>query len=311
LKERISWLLFTSEGINFYDKLFLFFLKIAYITLKMLLTLAFGKKSANKFIIRRNLRYADLVIKCYRHIKKSQRNPKLLKFKNPRQNFEFYCRNAADFMIMTLHETDVLEHFNPKGNGVVIDIGAYIGSYTIMASKNVGINGKVVSIEADPNNFDILTQNINLNNLKNVMTLNYAVYSKETIIKLYLPTVNGSISEYAKYNTVMTQRVHGEQKFVEVNADTLDNLLQQNHVNYEDVNWIKIDVEGAEFEVLKGATNVLSKSKDISLLIEIHNIEEGKNLYKEIVNFLENFNFKLDFEKTYASGEKHIILQKK
>ena len=101
-----------------------------------------------------------------------------------------------------------------------------------------------------------------------------------------------------------------KRKFVEVNADTLDSLLLQNKINYEDVNWIKIDVEGAEFEVLKGATNVLSKSKDISILIEIHNIEEGKNFYKEIVDFLGNYNFKIDFEKAYESGEKHVLLQR-
>ena len=47
--------------------------------------------------------------------------------------------------------------------------------------------------------------------------------------------------------------------------------MQSKGIN-QDINWIKIDVEGAEFEVLKGATNVLSKSKDIALLIEIHNL---------------------------------------
>ena len=50
----------------------------------------------------------------------------------------------------------------------------------------------------------------------------------------------------------MLERVgENRKKFVEVNANTLDNLLQQNGISHEDVNWIKIDVEGAEFEVLK------------------------------------------------------------
>src|SRR4051794_36567298 len=310
MKEIISWLLLTSEGINFYDKFLLFFIKIAYLIIKILLVLVLGKKRANRLILKKNLQYANLVIRSYNYIKKGQINDELLKFKHPIQKFEFYCRNLEDFKIMTSHEKDVLEYFNPKVNDVVIDIGAYIGSYTIMASKSIGEKGKVVAIEADPNNYDMLVRNINLNTLTNVMTLNYAVYSKETMIKLYLPTVNGSYSEFAKYNTVISQRAHGEQKFVEVNADTLDNLLLQNKINYEDVNWIKIDVEGAEFEVLKGATNVLSKSKDISILIEIHNIEEGKNFYKEIVDFLGNYKFKIDFEKTYESGEKHILLQR-
>src|SRR3954468_12931795 len=154
----------------------------------------------------------------------------------------------------------------------------------------------------------MLNRNIKLNQLTNVIPLNYAVYSKETKIKLYIP---GEESGYTVYNTIMSNRAGNEDKFVEVNATTLDYLLQLNQIREEEVNWIKIDVEGAEFEVLKGATNVLSKSKDISILIEIHNIEEGKNFYKEIVDFLGNYNFKIDFKKAYESGDKHVIVKKR
>jgi hypothetical protein len=69
-------------------------------------------------------------------------------------------------------------------------------------------------------------------------------------------------------------------------------------------------VEGAEYEVLKGATNMLSKSKDISLLIEIHNLSQGANLYKPILKLLDSYHFRIDFEKAYDSGERHIIARK-
>jgi hypothetical protein len=77
-----------------------------------------------------------------------------------------------------------------------------------------------------------------------------------------------------------------------------------------DVNWVKIDVEGAEFEVLKGASNVLSKSKDIALLIEVHNLRDSTNLYRPIIEFLNLYNFKIEFEKSHDGGEKNIILRK-
>jgi hypothetical protein len=133
--------------------------------------------------------------------------------------------------------------------------------------------------------------------------LNYAVYSKETKIKLYVP---GEESGYTVYNTIMSNRTGNEDKFVEVNANTLDYLLQLNQIREEEVNWIKIDVEGAEFEVLKGAANVLSKSKDIALLIEVH----GPDNYRPVVEFLNLYNFKIEFEKNHESGDKHIILRK-
>jgi hypothetical protein len=77
---------------------------------------------------------------------------------------------------------------------------------------------------------------------------------------------------------------------------------------------MKIDVEGAELEVLKGAHNILSNSKRIKLLIEIHGTNK---LYKPIVEILDSYNFKIIFEKSmpgYRSGDrigvKNIIAEK-
>ena len=209
---------------------------------------------------------------------------------------------------MTAREDEVIEQFNAKDGDIVVDIGAHIGRYTIINSKRVGENGKVIAIEAHPDNFEILNRNIKLNKLTNVIPLNYAVYSKQTKLKLYLPVEEPG---FTIYNTIMVNRTASEEKFTEVNANTLDNiLLQQNGISHADINWIKIDVEGAELEVLKGASSILSKSKDISLLIEIHNLHGGTNLYRQIVEFLDIYNFKIEFENTYESGEKHIIVRK-
>ena len=94
-----------------------------------------------------------------------------------------------DFQIMTFHEDHIIEHnFTPKEGGIVIDVGAHIGPYTLIASRRVGLNGKVVAIEADSENFNILNRNIQLNKLTNVIALNYAAFSKEDELKLYLPS---------------------------------------------------------------------------------------------------------------------------
>jgi FkbM family methyltransferase len=234
----------------------------------------------------------------------------LLKINVPKYDYKFYCRiNNEDYTFMTGHEDEVEEHFSPKDGEIIVDVGAHIGHYTIISSKRVGPHGKVIAIEAHPDNFEMLNRNIKLNKLTNVIPLNYAVYSKETKLKLYLPVEE---SGFTIYNTIMVNRAKPEEKSIEVNANTLDNLLlqrqqqKQNGISHENINWIKIDVEGAEFEVLKGATSILSKSKDIALLIEVH----GKDNYKPIVEFLKTYNFKIEFEKTYDREEKHILVRK-
>jgi FkbM family methyltransferase len=312
MRSRISWLLVHSEGINIVDKISVFFVKLIYLSFRIILRIALGKKRRDKLWTERGLNFGVFWSKFFKFRRESKKDGAILsQFKMPRYSFEFYCRNNKDdFETMTFHEDDIVEHFTPDKGDIVVDIGAHIGLYTIIASKRVGFNGRVVAIEADPGNFNILNRNIQLNNSANVIALKYAVYSKEEEnLKLFLP--NPGESTFTKYNTIMSDRAQSKENFVEVKANTLDYLLQSNGIKQEEVNWIKIDVEGAEYEVLKGAKDILSKSTDISLLIEIHNLSGGTNLYKPIIEYLNLYHFKIDFEKIYDSGERHIIARKK
>jgi FkbM family methyltransferase len=296
------WLLKETKGVRTLDKCILYCLKVIYLGLRILLRIALGRKRRDRIFIEQGFDFNTFLYRVFKILRLD--NSMLLKISVPKHDYKFYCRiNREDLVFMTNHEDDIIEHFTPKQGDIVVDIGAHMGRYTIISSKRVGTNGKVVAIEAHPGNFEMLNRNIKLNQLTNVIPLNYAVYSKETKIKLYVP---GEESGYTVYNTIMSNRTGNEDKFVEVNANTLDYLLQLNQIREEEVNWIKIDVEGAEFEVLKGATNVLSKSKDIALLIEIH----GPDNYIPVVEFLNLYNFKIEFEKNHESGDKHIILRK-
>src|SRR5919205_919166 len=297
-----SWLLKETKGVRPFDKCILYFLKVIYLGLRILLRISLGKKR-DRILIEQGFDFNTFLYKVFKILRLD--NSMLLKISVPKYDYKFYCRiNREDLVFMTNHEDDIIEHFTPKQGDIVVDIGAHMGRYTIISSKRVGTNGKVVAIEAHPGNFEMLNRNIKLNQLTNVIPLNYAVYSKETKVKLYLPEEE---SGYTIYNTIMSNRAGTEDKFVEVNANTLDYLLQLNQIREEQVNWIKVDVEGAEFEVLKGATNVLSKSRDISLLIEIHGLDN----YGPILNFLSLYNFKIEFEKSNKIGDwRHIVVRK-
>jgi FkbM family methyltransferase len=299
----IYWLLKESEGITALDKLVLFFVKFIYLSLRIVLRIVLGKKKRDRLYIKRGLDFGDFWNKFFKYLRRNNR--KLLKFKMSRYGFEFYCRNNKDdFKVMTIHEDDIIERFLPKDGDIVVDIGAHIGLYTIISSKRVGFNGKVIAVEAHPENFEILNRNIQLNQLTNVIALNYAVYSEEEKLKLYLPSGE---SGFTKYNTIMPKFAKRDEKFIEVTAKPLDKLLQSNGISA--VNWIKIDVEGAEFEVLKGAHNVLSDSKDIAILIELHG--SPYEYRPKIEEFIKLYNLKIKFERSYQeNGSMHIIVKK-
>ena len=167
---------------------------------------------------------------------------------------------------MTEREDDLLEHFCPNKNDIVIDVGAYLGRYTFICSNRVGNNGKVIAIEANPIVFEKLKKSIQLNKSTNIISLNCAVFSKETQIKLFLREKSKE-NVFSPHNTVMLGRDKltydrlKEDYFVNIKANTLDAIVPSLGIKYEHIKWIKIDVEGAELEVLKGAHKILSGSK--------------------------------------------------
>jgi FkbM family methyltransferase len=317
-----SWLLaepsaYAIPSIRILDRALVILSRVLYIAIRIFLRIILGKRKRGKsqFYHRLgvliNISFSFYFFMFFYKVIRILRigNPSLVKIIVPKYNYKVYCHlTEDDYAHMTTREDDIIEKFQPKSGGIVVDVGAHYGRYTLIAAKRIGPKGKVIAIEADPKNFDMLNKNIKLNELskENVIALNYAASSIKSTVKLSIPDKKPG---QTIYSSIISNRAPTE-KFIEVNANTLDNLLQENKIPVEQVNWIKIDVEGAELEVLKGANDIFSKSKDISLLIEIHNIENGKTLYEPIMDLLNNYNFKKEFEKVYESGERHLIVSK-
>jgi FkbM family methyltransferase len=307
---------YVIPSIRILDKTLIILSRVFYAAIIILLKIFLGKRKReksqfyHKLCVRLNISFSFYFFMFLYKIIRILRlgNPSLVKIIVPKYKYKVYCPlTEDDYSHMTTREDNIIEKFQPKDGGIVVDVGAHYGRYTPIAAKRIGPKGKVIAIEADPKNFDMLNKNIKLNELlENVITLNYAASSNKSKVKLSIPEKK---SGHTIYSSIITSRAPTE-KFIEVNANTLDDILYENGILVEEVNWIKIDVEGAELEVLKGATNVLSKSKDSALLIEIHDVENGKTLYEPIMDLLNNYNFKKEFEKIYESGERHLIVRK-
>lgn len=191
-----------------------------------------------------------------------------------------YWRGAHDWRPIF-----VLEKFLKKGN-TFIDIGANQGEYALWAARKTTASGKVLAFEPMDEIFSQLKVNISLNpSYKNTIEA----------IQLGLSDNPGEINLYGKegsnegVNTIFPSPEH---TFLiqKIELDTLDNQLEKLQPSWVDL--IKIDVEGAELQVLKGATKSISKFKP-SLIIEINKEACQSAGYEadEILEFLKGYGY--------------------
>jgi FkbM family methyltransferase len=153
-------------------------------------------------------------------------------------------------------ETAVFEQQIRPGD-TVVDVGANIGWYTVIASRLVGENGRVIAFEPDPVNFRYLKRNVEANGCTNVVLEQKALSTEAGTIQLHLNSKNMGM-----HSTALPQELSGGA--IEVEAVPLDDYLQ----NVEEVNFVKIDVEGAEGFVLGGMHQTLRSAPRLSLLVE-------------------------------------------
>lgn len=178
-----------------------------------------------------------------------------------------------------------LHEFNDMGfllhflreNDLFVDIGANVGSYTILASAQIGANS--IAIEPIPSTYKNLTQNIYVNNIEaKVQSHNIALGSE-----------NGEISFTSSLDTMNHVSNEKSDNDIIVTVSTLDNILKDKSVPA----LIKIDVEGFETEVLKGASLTLKDERLKAIIIELNG--SGKQFgfeEKEIHENLLNLSFK-------------------
>lgn len=140
-----------------------------------------------------------------------------------------------------------------KKGDVIFDIGANIGYYTVLASKLVDLKGKVYAFEPDPDNLKLLEKNILLNKCSNVVVVPMAVSERAGTLTFKKDLSNPGESKIS------------EKGNVKVKATTLDKFITSRRIKKIDL--IKVDVEGAEINVLKGARTLIGR-KDIKMFFE-------------------------------------------
>lgn len=183
----------------------------------------------------------------------------------------------------SLFETGTYEkgilHFiknNLKSDGCFVDVGANIGLMSIFTAIKFP-NSKVVAFEAHPHTLKILEENIRLNEVKNIQ-----------IQPLALSNTSGLVTIFDNWNVnrggASIKLNKGESNSHQVNCNLLDSFTSIAP------SMIKIDVEGAELEVLLGAKNTIETYRP-TLIIEISKGRDQLDESKEIYDFLISLGF--------------------
>lgn len=187
---------------------------------------------------------------------------------------------------------------NLRNGDIFVDVGANIGLMSLAASRFVGKEGAVFSFEPEPEIFAILQSNINLNKAANINAYNAALGSTKGKATIY---TNLDVSRGAA-SLIKPPQKNCEGK--EVLVETLDEFALNN--NLTNIRMLKIDVEGWELEVLKGAKTQLGGPEAPILCVECTTLHaqyggNPEDIYKFIKSVNDYSCYKLKYSKEVPS----------
>ena len=155
--------------------------------------------------------------------------------------------------------------------GVFVDVGAHVGKYTVIMARKLKGAGMVLAFEPHPVNFKYLLVNLRLNGLSNVLPFNMACYSSDRCLDLY-------VSQDSGLHSLILPR---SERKIKVKACTIDAMVEKLHL--EDIRLIKVDVEGAEIEVIKGCLQTINKfSPTLMVEVRFSNVAEFSRLMSQL-----------------------------
>jgi len=157
-------------------------------------------------------------------------------------------------------KVSALEHFLRPGM-TLVDVGANIGFFSLVAARLVGPTGRVLAVEPEPANCTRIERNVELNGYPNVEIAQVALGDRNGEVTLHLATDHG-------HHSLLDRSPDRAGATIAVPLQTLDTLLATHNIGRVDV--LKVDVEGLEVEVLRGAAETIRTNPEIVILMDVH-----------------------------------------
>lgn len=251
--------------------------RLEYILLRLLTRFFLGKKRRDEFIQRK-----IIDIKHFMHKHFLDEGLGIIKVLNESEVYVIRQHFIIPIDVGGLIASEVNAIYaKPDGGDVVVDAGAHYGVYTLLASRLVGNRGIVLAFEPHPHNYKRLLTNLRVNKIKNVKTFNLALGDFDGQTKLYLFSDSGGHSTTPELSS--TSYFDG---YINVKVNRIDTIIRK--LGIEKISLIKIDAEGAELKILRGARKSIQKHRPKLTIASYHYPNEAI----EIKQWLEmNFSF--------------------
>ena len=169
-----------------------------------------------------------------------------------------------------------------KSGQTFVDVGGNKGDFALLAARIAGPTGRVVCVEPEPTNFQWIGRSAELNAYKNIQLCNLALSDFNGEAVLHLGAKSG-------FHTLLHGAPERDRGSVNVKTRTLDSLLAE--LNVPSVDVLKIDVEGAELQVLRGAGATIAANPQLVILLDVHPFL-GVNV-AEIFDFLQSLGMRV------------------
>lgn len=153
-------------------------------------------------------------------------------------------------------ETSILFKLLARNSQVIIDVGAGIGWYSLLGASVLHHSGKILSVEPDPSNIRLIKESLRLNRFSNVEIISTCVSDFDG--KIYL-----NLAYDAGYNSIKDKAERGK---ILCFCTTLNSLIEKRGIDMVDL--LKVDVEGAEPEVLAGAKELIQNQRILNIIAE-------------------------------------------
>jgi len=213
---------------------------------------------------------------------------KLINLSFNNQNFKVYTRSQADKSVMKeifeLREYKEAETIIKSAKAPIIDAGAHAGFF-VLYCRALNPEVKIFALEPDEDNLELLNQHLEINNLKNIEVIPAALAGKSGLRDFYISTDSHNHSLFK----VLVPKIN---KNAKIKTYSLDDLLKEQGI--EKVALLKLDIEGAEYEVLKNFTS-WEKLKNIAL--EYHDFGDFKHQEIEKILTVNGFKVKVRSSK--------------